>query len=387
MTRDLPARDAVPCSVCGTPIRLAPRDWNGTDPLYCTEHTVLIGRDPRFVVPDAIKAAEEDLLGMEPLISWCLPSLTDMLGYLLRGTVTYGCAFPKNGKTAFLSNNLAYWDQQGVRTWVMPTESRPKGLITRLAAFRAGVSAEEAMSKRLRVRADHGDESAKRQMVALLREFHEMAESVERDGCNIAIEPAPRLTRRVFQQSCRAAAAAGYELVVVDHVDHVGGDADSHESGYQASEAVQYDALEFAETYDVAVLLMSQLNTSRVSNDPLCRYKRPVTDWVWMKGVKDQIASTMFGIYRPMMRGLDDKLLQAVKAQEAESWRVAQPHTMGVASMLSRLNGARPDRTLTLGYHEGVISERDDADQWADAADQHGIWTGGPSERPRGRAA
>jgi hypothetical protein len=268
----------------------------------------------------------------------------------------------------------------------MPTESRPKGLITRLAAFRAGVSSEEAMSKRLRVRADSGDAEARAQMVALMREFHAMQEAVDRDGCNIAIEPAPRLTRRIFQQSCKAAAAAGYELVVVDHVDHVGGDAASGESGYQASEAVQYDALEFAESYDVAVLLMSQLNTSRVTNDTLCRYKRPVTDWVWMKGVKDQIAATMFGIYRPMQPNLDDKLLQAVRSGEAESWRVAQPHTMGVASMLSRFNGSRPDRTLMLDYKDGVIGDRDTADLWDHEAGAHGIWTGGASERPR-RAA
>lgn len=387
MTERYERRDSLPCSVCGTPIRIAPRDWKEDEPLYCGEHADLAGRDPRYVVPSAIKAAEDDLMGMEPLIEWCLPSLTDMLGYLLRGTVTYGCAFPKNGKTAFLSNNLAHWDRAGVRTWVMPTESRPKGLITRLAAFRAGVSAEEAMSKRLRVRADHGDEDAKRQMVALLREFQAMAESVERDGCNIAIEPAPRLTRRVFQQSCRAAAAAGYELVVVDHVDHVGGDDAAGESAYQASERVQYDALEFAETYDLAVLLMSQLNTSRVHNDPLARYKRPVTDWVWMKGVKDQIAATMFGIYRPMQPNPDDKLLASVRSGEAESWRVAQPNTMGIASMLSRFNGARPDRTLSLHYEHGIVSDREPQDQWSETADVHGIWTGGPSERPRRRVA
>jgi len=379
--------DSLPCSVCAAPIRLLPQGWQDGDPLYCEAHQVLQGRDPRLVVPDAIKAAEDDLLGMEPLIEWCLPCLTEMLGYLLRGTVTYGCAFPKNGKTAFLSNNLAFWDAHGVRVWVMPTESRPKGLITRLAAFRAGVSAEEAMSKRLRVRADHGDEDAKAQMVALMREFQAMQQSVETDGCNIAIEPAPRLTRAIFKQSCHAAAAGGYDLVVVDHVDHIGGDASKGESGYSASEAVQYDALEFAETYDVAVLLMSQLNTSRVANDPLFRYKRPITDWVWMKGVKDQIAATMFGIYRPMQADLDDKLLHAVRTGEAESWKVAQPNTMGIASMLSRFNGSRPDRTLALGYQDGVVRDRDHADALADYASSHGIWTGGPSERPRRRVA
>ena len=84
-----------------------------------------------------------------------------------------------------------------------------------------------------------------------------------------------------------------------------------------------------------------------------------------------------------MQVDLEDKLLHAVRTGEAESWKVAQPNTMGIASMLSRFNGARPDRTLTLHYQDGVIDERDRVDALADYAAAHGIWTGGPSERPR----
>lgn len=378
---------SLPCSVCGEPVTVLPRGWAAGDLVYCAAHLALTGRDPRVVVPAALQDAVNDLIATDQSIEWALPSLTDLLGYLLPGTVTYGCAFPKNGKTAFLSNNLAYWDRVGVRVWVMPTESRPKGLVTRLAAFRCGVSAEEVMSRRLRARAEAGDREATEQLLRIGREFHAMMEEVQRDGCNLAIEPAPRLTRRIFRDSCRAAAAGGFDLVVTDHVDHVGADADARESGYQASEAVQYDALEFAETFNVAVLLMSQLNTSRVQNDPLARYKRPVTDWVWMKGVKDQIATTMFGIYRPMQPNLEDRILQGVRSGELESWRVAMPHTMGIAAMLGRLNGAKPDQTLKLAYHEGVLSERDPADDLEEAADRHGIHTGSASMRPARRVA
>jgi hypothetical protein len=191
--------------------------------VYCQEHIALTARDPRFVIPDAIKAAERDMMQpADQLIDWCLPELTDTFGYLLPGTVTYLCAFPKNGKTAFLSNNLHYWDRCGVRVWVMPTESRPKGLITRLAAFRVGVPAEEALSRRLRVRMESGDPHAFEQMTSLMSEFSRMAHETRTDGSNIAIEPSPRLTRSVFRKSVAAASAGGYGLVVVDHVDHIG---------------------------------------------------------------------------------------------------------------------------------------------------------------------
>jgi KaiC/GvpD/RAD55 family RecA-like ATPase len=344
----------------------------------------MLGRDPRFVIPDAIAAAELDMMApSSELIGWSLPTLTDAFGYLLRGTVTYVAGFPKGGKTGFLSNQLAYWDEEGTRVWVMPTESRPKGLMTRLACFRAGVSVDDAMSRRLRVRADSGDNDAKRQLADLMQHFSAMAMEHKLDGSNIAIEPAPRLTRSVFRQSCMAAASAGYKLVVVDHVDHIKADAESGENGYAASEAVQYDALEFAERYDVAVLLMTQLNTSRVTNDPLYRYRRPQADWLWMKGVKDQIVTTMIGVYRPMLPNIDEKLLSAVKAGEAESWRVAMPDTMGAVDMLSRFNGGRPDRAVLMDFKDGRLSEKATADAWECGAETHGIHTGSPSNRER----
>lgn len=378
--------DAIPCTECGRPVRHLPQGWQDGDPLYCAEHIALKGRDPRFVLPEAIRAAEKDMMQpADELVDWCLPELTETFGYLLPGTVTYGCAFPKNGKTAFLSNNLHYWDQKGVRVWVMPTESRPKGLITRLAAFRVGVPAEEALSRRLRVRMEAGDPDAMDEMGRLMAEFARMSHEMEADGANIAIEPAPRLTRAVFQQSVRAASAGGYGLVVVDHIDHI--QADKGESEYSTSAGVQHDALEFAEQFEIPILLMSQLNTSRVGRDALYRYRRPNPDWLWMKGVKDQIATTMFGVFRPMNPAVDDKLLHDAKDGKAEGWRIAMPHTMGVADMLSRFGGSKPDRTLLLDYHDGVLSSKSASDHLALEAERHGIYTGSPSAYPVRRVA
>lgn len=363
-------------------MRVVPKGWENGDPLYCADHVALSGRDPRFVIPDAISRAEDDVMApADTLIGWCLPEITDVFGYLLPGTVTYGCAFPKNGKTAYLANNLAFWDKAGVRPWVMPTESRPKGLITRLAAARCGVSVDELMSRRLRVRADGGDADAYAQLQRVMVEFSRMSEEHRTEGASLAIEPAPRLTRDIFKKSVAAASAGGYGLVVVDHVDHIGGDPSKGESGYAASEAVQHDALECAEQYEIPILLMSQLNTSRVHKDALYRFKRPVTDWLWMKGVKDQIAHTMFGIYRPMLPDVDEKLLEAVKNQQAESWRVAMPQTMALADMLSRFGGSRPDQTLLLHYEDGTIGPKAASDAWDMAARAHSISTGSPSMR------
>jgi hypothetical protein len=98
-----------------------------------------------------------------------------------------------------------------------------------------------------------------------------------------------------------------------------------------------------------------------------------------MKGVKDQIATTMFGVFRPMDPSVDDKLLADAKEGRAEGWKVAMPHTMGVADMLSRYGGARPDRTLLLDYHDGLLASKPASDFMAMEAAHHGIHTGSPS--------
>lgn len=362
----------VPCVECGTIVLR----FKGGGPAYCGAHMALLDRDPRYVIPEAINAAEKDLdQPASELVTWCLPELHAHLGYLLPGTVTYGCAFPKNGKTAVISENIAHWIKSGFRPWVMPTESRPKGLITRIACARLGLSVNDVMSRRLRARADSGDVEAQHQLLDLKDMFLEMTIEHHRDGAQVAIEPALRLSRKIFHASCKAAAVGGHRIVVVDHIDVVGGDPETGESGYAASEAVQYDALEFAEHFNIAVLLMTQLNTSRVHNDPLYRYRRPITDWLWMKGVKDHIAASMFGIYRPMRTDIDDKMMAAIRSGEVESWRVALPNSMGIADMLQRYGGERPDSTLILHFEDGKMSAKPVQDQRGFDADRHGIST------------
>ncbi len=380
---DVDGREFIRCAYCGERTNtLPPKHWDRLSPLYCTAHASLQGRDPQFVIPRAIGEAVADLMRpASDLIDWSLPEITDLAGYLLPGTVAYACAFPKGGKTTFLSNQMAHWDRTGRRVWAMPTESRPKGLLTRLACFRVGVAPDEAMSRRLRVRADGGDDLARRQLAHLIAEFDRMLAGVESDGSNFAIEPAPRLTRSTFRRSCQAAAEGGYELVVVDHVDHIGADPGTGESGYAASEGVQHDALEFAETFDVAVLLMSQFNT-RVAKDPLAMFKRPQTDWLWMKGVKDQVATSMFGIYRPMMPDIDDALIQRVRTGDEEPWKIALPNTMGLADMASRFGGGKIGRTTHLQYDHGILRSLPLGDAFTIEAAYNGIHTGSPSDRP-----
>lgn len=358
---------------CQNPITRK-HDQADDDLVYCHEHVDLAGRDPCYVVREAVEEAREDLnVDTTTLVKWPLPSLHEFLGFLLPGTVTYGAAFSKNGKTKFISQMIAAWARAGVRPWVMPTESMPRGLMTRLACEEAGVDADEALSFRLRERADRGDMEAFRQIAELDGAYTRILTSLGKDGATLAIEPTPMLTQHGFSRSCRAAAQAGCGIVICDHVDQITGNKGSNTNGYQASEAVQHDALDFAQKYDIPVLLMTQLNPARAGGDALHAYRRPMTDWLWMPGKKVQVATTIFGIYRPIDPRCDETTLRSAREGKMETWRVAIPNTMGIADMASRFNGAKRDRVLHLGVEHGKI-----VDEPTFLQNHHGISTRPP---------
>lgn len=333
------------------------------EPAYCDHHALLRDRDPNVVIPGALEEALEDLQRhSSTLVKWPLASVHALLGFLLPGTLTYIGAFPSNGKTLFISEMIAGWIKAGVKAWVMPTETRPKGLLTRLACHEAGINADDAMSFRLREAADQGDEQARFLLDKLHCTYIAMQKRHrDRIDAEVCIEPTPMLTRDIFQRSCRAAHQAGCQLVITDHIDNVSGDA--HASGYQASEDVQKDALEFAQDHDMPLVAMTQFNTSRVSNDLLHLYRRPLIDWLWMKGVKDQVATTIAGLFRPMNPQCDADVLKAAREGSTETWKVALPNTMGLADLKSRYNGSKRDRTLHLGVQHGRLYDLPDYDQ------------------------
>ncbi len=352
-----PGEEPTPrCENCGVPYYGAPSAPN--TPLYCPQCAVLKGRDPRYIIPEALdEAAQQQEIRSGDLVRWPLQSLHDLLGFLLPGTVTYGAAFPGNGKTAFVAQMIASWAEQGWRPWVMPTESRPRGLMTRLAAMRAGVDPDDALSFRLRERADNGDAVAQMDFDRLTRTYATMRAELETSAATLAIEPTPVLTPVTFKRSCEAAARAGSYIVICDHVDHVQATPGSGVGGYQCSEQVQHDALQFAQDYDLPLLLMSQLNSSRTAGDPLHAYRRPPLDWLWMKGVKDQVATTIFGLFRPIDPYCAPEILKGARDGTTETWRVGLPHTMGVAAMKQRHGGSQRDRVLHLEFKGGALRD------------------------------
>jgi replicative DNA helicase len=167
-------------------VNLAQRDWKAGQPAYCTDHAVLADNDPFMVGQAGLDFAEwlHDLPD-EKLIHWPWQAVNDLAGPLVPGRLTYIAAFPGGGKTTFLTHCLYYWLASGRSVLYLPLEADPGEVYTRLACLELGVSADEALSFRLRKRADEGDERAAQQwadlkaMYTAMRFRHDLLRSEE----------------------------------------------------------------------------------------------------------------------------------------------------------------------------------------------------------------
>jgi hypothetical protein len=273
-----------------------------------------------------------------------------------------------------LTHCLAHWVQRGFRVSYLPLESDPGEVYARMACFRLGINADDALSLRLRERAEAGDADAAEQvagMTALYRSLRTDREWMER----FCVEPVDTLSPQSFQRAIRAARALESDIIVVDHVDHVEGEADDYSPEIKLSNQLQTLALKASKDLGIPVVLASQLNSSRTGGDRLAHYRPPMADWMFNKGKKEQVGAQILGLYRPLDPNADEELVRRVRSGSAEPWRIALPHRMGISGMKMRFGGANKERTLHLEYRDGLLSDLPDDAQRDLEAQQHGIRT------------
>jgi len=345
------------CDWCRCVVSVPQRGWKAGDAAYCPDHYVVAGRDPLLIGRTAIFDAME-LQEMDPakMIRWPFQSVHELAGVLVPKRVHYVAAFSGNGKTSFLSACYAKWVEQGFKVTYLPLESDPLETVTRVACARAGVSADDALSMRLRIAADEGDPVAIRKRDDLMVSFRLLME--DREFWDLfRIEPTETLTRRKFDQVVTAVRAMQSDILLVDHVDHVEADADDNSPEIKISNQLQQAALACARSCNIPVVLATQLNSSKATGDRLAHYRPPIMDWLYNKGKKEHVAAVCLGTYRPMLDDIDDTLLSDAKSGLTPSWKVAKPNRMGVALMKGRFGGARKDTVAELEYVNGRLSD------------------------------
>jgi len=374
------------CHFCRRPVDHLHKGWQTGQPMYCSAHHALAGKDAYLIGQDALDyAAWLNDLTSDELVGWPWRAVNELAGPLVPGRLTYVAAFPGGGKTTFLTQCLHYWVQSGKKVLYLPLEANPGEVMVRLACLKLGINADDALALRLRQWADAGDQLARERIDLLTHEFMAMRGNrtlFER----LRIEPVESLNASTFEAAIAVAHAAEVDLVVVDHVDHVEAEEGRATTDIAVSNELQAIALRSAKRLSIPMVLASQLNSGRTGGDRLAHYRPPVADWLYNKGKKEQMAANILGLSRVLDPHAEPDHLKEVREGRRDIGSVVLPDRMAVTGMKLRYGGALKERSVQLSYVHGVIRDLDDGEAREGAAVRHGIPTGGPSQW-RGRAA
>lgn len=313
--------------------------------------------DPLVETSDQIVGALLDLQRHpSEYLRWPWPALDFMTGGLAKGDVWYVVAFSGNGKTTFLSSAVNRWLDAGKSVYVLPLETRPKRFRTYLACQRLGIRPGDALSGELRSRNDPSlpvlEQTLKDQML--------------KPTCDLLrVKSVPEITLRTFEKACVEAADFGADVMIVDHIDHIG--AGDGTNLYAESMKVNKAALNLAQDHGLTLLLASQLNTEAVKgNDHLAKFAPPREQHVKYGAHKREVATGMIGLYRPLRAPVNGEsaedyknALRQARNGELEPKHVLQPNTMGVVYMKDRNYGS-DGRKTTLAVQNGRVEDREE---------------------------
>lgn len=370
------------CHFCHNPVDLPQKGWKDGQAAYCVAHHTLADRDPYVIGQDALDYAEwlHDM-DTSALLRWPWRTMNDFAGPLVPGRLTYIAAFPGNGKTSFAAHLLQHFLRvQKKKVTYLPLEADPGETFTRLACLDCGISADDALSKRLRDRADQGDPIAKAQhdelsvAYRLMREDRGLLEALR-------IEPIDALTPSTFARALRVAHLQESDVVIVDHIDETENDDGENSPEIAVSNKMQSMALRASKAMSIPIILLSQLNSSRTGGDALAHYRRPLVDWLYNKGKKEQKGANIFGLSRVLDPNTDSETLQEVRAGRRDVSTIVLPDVMEVSGMKMRYGGASRDKSIKLRYLRGHIMDMTDDEHRDVFAAGHGIALGSPSNR------
>jgi len=368
------------CHHCGGPVDRLHKGWVSGEPMYCSAHHVLVGRDPVVLGNDALDYAQHlTSMTRADMILWPWEAMQRMAGPIMPARLTYIAAFPANGKTTFIAELVRHFVRvQKKRVLLLPLEADAGEVFLRLACMDVGVDSGDVLSGRLALRAEDDPIAAMQ-----LDHVDERMSELRADGEFLRllnIHNIPTLSVRSYRESLAIAQAIGAEVVIVDHVDHVEGE-DGEGNDITISNAIQTHSLRAAKGLHIPFILATQLNESRTGGDKLAHYRTPQIGWMYNKGKKDQVGAHIYGLSRMLDPNLSDEDERRVKAGTLDVSSISMPNRMCVTNMKGRYGSDIPERSISLEYLRGRISDLPDLSQRDDLAARHGIALGSPSRR------
>jgi replicative DNA helicase len=340
-----------------------------TAPGYCFACWDAEQRSPSTTALRQTHAALDTLsLPAAAFVRWPYAAVDDLTGPLAPGNVWYVPGASGGGKTTFITGAIDAWITAGTRVAVLPLELQAQDWRTHLAAVRAGVDPGDVRSGALRMREEGGDADAAR-LLDLVRAKLRAMPMDPTDRWSLYVSPERAVTAKRLERVFREASEHGYQVVVIDHIDHVGGEEGHGGSGsLEESKQVNQALLELAQKYGLVAVAMSQLNASRLkgAKDRLAKYAVPQTSDMYMHTFKEHVATGVLGLFRPIRPDADPDLVAKARHGDVEPQQVLEPGCMGLVGMKLRNYGSREGqrRYLALDYGRPRDRTADEARDW-----------------------
>lgn len=303
----------------------------------------------------------------DELVRWPFPDLDLLTGPMGEGEVWFVCAFSGGGKTTFIVSAIEAWRQSKKRVYVMPLELQPNRFRTYLACMETGIYPGDALSGQLR-----SDPTRKNEREALKESLYSQTQKAYTDHVMISEQRA--INVRGLERGMMEAKAFNADVVIVDHIDHIQGDARG--SLFEASKQVNHAALKMGQDNGLLCVFTSQLNMEIAKKDALAKYAAPQVQHVLFPTPKLTVATGMIGLYRPLRGPTPDengddyaRAIKSARVGETDAAAALERNVMGVVAMKLRNYGQREGVRIKLAVEHGRVLHLPEKDRYQTSYD------------------
>lgn len=307
-------------------------------------------------------------LTRDDFLRWPWAALDNLVGGMAPGTIHFVICPSKGGKTTLCRSASAHWIRQGKRVYYAGLEMKATTLRTMYAADDVGVDPGDVLSGKWLEFAHYED------LRSRMVQAYKMQDDPKSEYQRLRFSGVGAVNTKAVREMMEKAHDWGADVVILDHVDHVrAGEKGGNE--YSTSLATAHLLLELAQKWDLTVIPTSQVNGSGRVQDKYRDHRPTLIDSVKFGNHKLEIATTMTGLYRPLIPtfGKEDK--QLVDLGKKPVWDFVWPNVNAVNLMASRTYGSKIGSRGLLGWERGRIVDAPFSVTAAQSAGDHGIKT------------
>lgn len=289
------------------------------------------------------------------LIHWPYPALDALTGPMGAGEVWFTAAFSGGGKTTFVVSTVEAWRLQGKKVYIMPLELDPMHFRTYLACMQLGIRPGDALGGLLSLDPSRRDERERLKSAVKAQTRDEFREFVRFDAQE-------SINLRGLEEGLKRAKRWGADIVVVDHIDHIEPEDQSHSNLYGESVRINNAALKMARQNGLLLWFTSQLNMEVAKRDHLAKFGPPMEHHLMYPTAKIKNATGIIGLFRPLRQRREDEdekayteLLRARTRGDGDVTDILEPGVVGVTAMKLRNMGHHTGKKVLLGFDRGRV--------------------------------